>query len=220
LQISNLGRESRVGSKIGHQAGFDYNQFMKIYLCRHGQTTGDIEDRYGGDYDDHLTKLGRSEAAKLAKELVGKGIEKIYSSSKIRAVETSKILARVLSCKIEVVPDYRERNQNGILTGMVRSEAKLRYPEMAEELKDFKNTIEGAEDYESFSERVHKALFDITNQNHHIVAVVTHGGPIKAVLRKVKYSFDYNIEDCAYAELEVENNKIKVIGLVGIEPKN
>ena len=31
---------------------------MKIYLIRHGETTSDIEDRFGGDYDDHLTSHG------------------------------------------------------------------------------------------------------------------------------------------------------------------
>ena len=34
---------------------------MKIYLIRHGETTGDIEDRYGGDYDDHLSKNGKQQ---------------------------------------------------------------------------------------------------------------------------------------------------------------
>lgn len=29
---------------------------MKIFLIRYGETTGDVEDRYGGWYDDHLTK--------------------------------------------------------------------------------------------------------------------------------------------------------------------
>lgn len=45
---------------------------MKIFLCRHGQTTGDIEDRYGGDYDDHLTDLGKTQAEELANKLQGK----------------------------------------------------------------------------------------------------------------------------------------------------
>lgn len=31
---------------------------MKIFLIRHGQTTGDIEGLYGGTYDDRLSKKG------------------------------------------------------------------------------------------------------------------------------------------------------------------
>lgn len=42
---------------------------MKIYFCRHGQTTGDVEDRYGGNYDDRLTELGLNQSKELAKKL-------------------------------------------------------------------------------------------------------------------------------------------------------
>jgi broad specificity phosphatase PhoE len=42
---------------------------MKIFLIRHGETTGDIEDRFGGDYDDHLTEKGRAQSQELAKGL-------------------------------------------------------------------------------------------------------------------------------------------------------
>ena len=48
---------------------------MRIYLIRHGQTTGDVEDRYGGDYDDHLTELGRNQSNDLGVKLQNLGIE-------------------------------------------------------------------------------------------------------------------------------------------------
>ena len=38
-------------------------------MCRHGQTTGDIEDRYGGDYDDHLTEVGKQQSMILTENL-------------------------------------------------------------------------------------------------------------------------------------------------------
>ena len=55
---------------------------MKIYLIRHGQTTGDLEDRYGGDYDDHLTEAGRKQSQRLAGKLASSGIEIIFCSPK------------------------------------------------------------------------------------------------------------------------------------------
>ena len=42
---------------------------MNIYLVRHGQTTGDLENRYGGDYDDHLTELGKQQSAEVPGKL-------------------------------------------------------------------------------------------------------------------------------------------------------
>jgi len=192
---------------------------MKIYLIRHGETTGDIEDRYGGDYDDHLTELGRKEAEDLTQKVKDFGIEKIFCSPRIRAKETAEILRKGLGCDIEIVNDMRERNQYGIMTGMVKSEAKEKYPGLPELLKDYRNTIEGAESDDDFSNRVHDALAKIAAMNHKIVAVVTHGGPIKAVLRKIKYEFDYKIKDCAFAEMEAEGTKLIPIRLEGIEPK-
>ena len=42
---------------------------MKIYLIRHGETTGDIENRYGGDFEDHLSEKGTKQSHELAKKL-------------------------------------------------------------------------------------------------------------------------------------------------------
>ena len=33
---------------------------MRICIMRHGETTSDVENRYGGDLDDHLTAKGIS----------------------------------------------------------------------------------------------------------------------------------------------------------------
>jgi broad specificity phosphatase PhoE len=35
---------------------------MIIYLIRHGESTSDIDNLYGGDYDDHLTENGKAQA--------------------------------------------------------------------------------------------------------------------------------------------------------------
>lgn len=48
---------------------------MKIYLIRHGETTGDIEGRFGGDYDDHLTEQGKQQATTLGEQLKAAEIE-------------------------------------------------------------------------------------------------------------------------------------------------
>ncbi|MDD4990067.1 MAG: histidine phosphatase family protein [Candidatus Pacebacteria bacterium] len=181
---------------------------MKIFLIRHGQTTGDIEDRYGGDYDDHLTEEGKRQIAVLAKNLSNRGIEIIFSSPKIRAKETSEILKNTLSCDIEVFNNFRERSAYGALTGMIKREAREKYPEQAELLKDYKNTIEGAESYENFKERIKKAFLEITNQNYNTIAIITHGGPIKCLFREFfKWGELKELGDCAFFEIEKAGDK-------------
>ena len=41
---------------------------MKIYLIRHGESVSDIENLYGGTFDDELTERGQEQAQELAKE--------------------------------------------------------------------------------------------------------------------------------------------------------
>lgn len=65
---------------------------MKIYLIRHGESTGDIEKRYGGSYDDHLTEKGRQQIQETTEKLLGKNIEFIFSSTLVRAKEAAKII--------------------------------------------------------------------------------------------------------------------------------
>ncbi|MCX6795484.1 MAG: histidine phosphatase family protein [Candidatus Falkowbacteria bacterium] len=104
---------------------------MKIFFIRHGQTTGDLEDRYGGDYDDQLSEDGRKQAEILFSELKNKGIKAIISSPLIRALETAKIISN-LGCPIVIEPGFKERNQYGILTGKIKSEAKNQFPDLVE----------------------------------------------------------------------------------------
>lgn len=105
---------------------------MKIFLVRHGETTGDIEDRYGGDYDDPLTEKDKEQSKSLASKLKNKDIEIIYHSSRIRATETAKILSETLKIEIKSIRALRERNNYGVLTGLTRKEAKEKFPEEIE----------------------------------------------------------------------------------------
>ncbi len=187
---------------------------MKIFFIRHGETTGDVEDRYGGDYDDHLTEKGREQSRQLAKQLKDRGVQLVLSSPLIRAKETAGILKETLGdwCVHAVRPEFRERNQYGILTGMTKAEAKEQHSEAVEALKDYKNTIDGAESYDDFAARIQQGFVGLVSTMEHspakTIAVVWHGGPMRALFRSVlKYGELKEIGDCAFVELEQENDK-------------
>lgn len=178
---------------------------MKIYLIRHGQTTGDIEDRYGGDYDDHLSTTGRREARDLATEIKSKNIRIIYSSPRIRAVETAKIVNNLLNVEIKIIDGLRERNNYGVLTGMVKAEAKARYPFQVEQLETgIRHKVDNSENYDLFKKRVVQAFEQILdNRNHDSIAIITHGGPIKCIVREVLELGELSeLGDCAIITLE------------------
>jgi broad specificity phosphatase PhoE len=190
---------------------------MKIYLIRHGETTGDTEDRFGGDYDDHLTELGKTQAKKLASELIGLNIEKIYFSPRIRARETAEIINKVTNIPVELLDDLRERNAYGILTGQVKSEAEKKYPELVKILSDPKATISGAEDYQSFKNRVINVFDKLTKLPIDTLAIVTHGGVISCFLREIIGRERKKLNDCALIELECSEGKFTIVKTDGVE---
>jgi len=194
---------------------------MKIYLIRHGQTTGDIEDRYGGAYDDDLTEEGKKQSQNLANKLGDSGIQILFCSPLKRTQQTAKILQTKLGCEIKTVEDLRERNKNGILTGMTKDEATAKYPELVEKLKDYRNQIEGAESQDDFGERIKKAFMKIANLvNYSTIGVVTHGGPIWFILRDIlKNEGLVSIADCGYAILNTDGTNFTIEKLDGIETK-
>ncbi len=191
---------------------------MKIIFIRHGQTTGDVEDRYGGAYDDSLSDEGKGQAQALLAEFQDHEIEAVISSPLKRARETAGILAGDLDCPTIIENDFRERNQYGVLSGLIKSEVKKEFPDLVEKLKDRLNTIEGAESYEDFSQRIQDAFNDlVVNKKYSCLAVVWHGGPMRVLFREILKKGELKeINDCCWVELEIKDDEPIIINSQGI----
>lgn len=186
-------------------------KYMKLIFIRHGETTGDVEDRYGGDYDDHLTDKGREQAQEALEELKIKNIKLIISSPLIRARETAEILANG-RCPIIVEPNFKERNQYGIATGRIKEEVMAETPQLAEALKNYLNTVDGAESYQDFKNRIVAAVNSLgANEQDICRAIVWHGGPMRVLFREIlKLGEIGRIGDLAWVEIEGDNGNFKM----------
>jgi len=98
-----------------------------VILCRHGESEGNREARFGGHSSTPLTELGRSQARATARRLAHTGVDVLFSSDLSRAQETAQIIGEVLGLPLEVTPHLRERSV-GIFTGLSFDEARERYP--------------------------------------------------------------------------------------------
>lgn len=175
---------------------------MKLFFIRHGETTGDVEDRYGGAYDDVLSPEGERQVEQLVSELQDRGIQKIFSSPLKRARQTAEGLASAVGCEVIVIDDLRERSQYGPLTGMVKAEAKAKYPDLVEQVKDRLNTLPEAESYAEASERTTAAYHEVLDQAGLCAAVVWHGGGMRVLFRDILKMGELNkIGDCCWVEL-------------------
>ncbi len=192
---------------------------MKIYLVRHGETTGDVEDRYGGDYDDHLSKNGIEESEGLAKKLNGKGIQIFYCSPRTRAIETEAIVNRNLKVELKIVEDLRERNNYGVMTGLTKADGLREYPDEVMKLKkdSIRHHVKGSEDYDSFKKRVVDAFEKVTKEKKHsTIAIVTHGGPIRCILREVLRSGELEtLNNCSIFIIDKLNGRLSLVSMEG-----
>lgn len=175
---------------------------MKIFLIRHGETTGDLEDRYGGNYDDHLTTQGREQLQETALKLSGKDIQIIFTSSLIRARESAEIIQTQLSCNIEVVEGVQERSY-GVLAGLTKTEALERYPEVVEAHKNPENTDPEGESLIDFQTRTLEAFKNIFSKDYSTIVIVSHGGPIKQILKYLNMPIPPKIGDGEIIEVTI-----------------
>lgn len=191
---------------------------MKLFVVRHGETTGDVENRYGGTYDDHLSPRGLEQARALAAMLSEKGIQMMYVSPLLRAQETAAVLAHACGCAMETAADLRERNQYSFLSGMEKGEAAEKYPHEVELLKNRLSTIDGAEKYEDFSARISGVLASLAGDSRYeTITLVTHGGPLRVLFRDILRRGELSaVGDCAWAEVEAAHGAYTLTALEGI----
>ena len=132
---------------------------MKILFVRHGESVDDIEDRYGGSADFDLTEKGKKQISESAKKIatLDENFEIILTSPLKRAFQTAEIIANELHLEVEVFAYLKERNLNGVLTGLVRSEAQKKYPEVVETHNRWEY-VDGSERTEDFNTRVKMQL--------------------------------------------------------------
>jgi broad specificity phosphatase PhoE len=182
---------------------------MKIYLIRHGETTGDIEDRYGGEYNDHLTERGREQSEEAAKKMVNKGVKIIFASPYFRAQETAKIIQGHLNCPLETIDDLRERSY-GIISGLTKADAKDKYPDIVELQKNsYLNDLPGGETYDNFKVRIASAMKKLIGTPHSTIIIITHGGPIRCIFREILKKGELeNLGDCEVFEIDTKKEGV------------
>jgi len=185
---------------------------MKIYLIRHGETTGDIEGRFGGYYDDHLTEKGKEQARELGTVLQSLELQVLFYSPRIRTKETVEIILETLPIPTEKINDLRERNMYGVITGLTEFEAQEKFPQEFLKIKNMgmHHDILDSESYESFSKRVFGAFEEIRQQSGGCLGIIAHGGVIGVIMRDVFKYEKVSIGDCGIIEIEYTNNKINI----------
>lgn len=160
---------------------------MICCLVRHGKDDDTVR---GGWSQQPLTDEGEVQAAELAVfvQKSGLGIQQVYSSDLLRAMQTAQIVADSLHLPIVPKPEFREVN-NGNLAGIKNELAAEQYPGLYWNTLAWEQQYPGGESPKEFYERIRCAWDvlqkDILERNENVM-LVTHGGVMHVILSIVK----------------------------------
>lgn len=159
---------------------------MTCYLVRHGKDDDTVR---GGWSEQPLSDEGKAQAEALACLVQNRdlGIQCIYSSDLVRAMQTAQIVADKLQVPIMPIPEFREVN-NGDLAGMKNDLADKMYPGLYWNTLDWEQKYPGGESPKEFYERVStawNAFQKMVLEQNETVMLVTHGGVINVILSVV-----------------------------------
>jgi len=152
----------------------------RLYLIRHGQSAGNAEGRFGGHSATPLSELGFEQARITAEALAKEGINAVYSSDLLRAVQTAEPLAELQKLEIITNRAFRERNV-GVLEGLTFDESKQAHPKDYYALvnRNIHHVITDGESYTNLLDRITVELRNIIRKHRgERVAIFTHTGAL------------------------------------------
>jgi broad specificity phosphatase PhoE len=178
----------------------------KILFARHGETDWNRERRVQGHTDRPLNETGREQAAALADELESVRVDAVYASDLARAQETAQIVAERLGLPITTLSELREKHF-GTWEGLTDEEVLVRFPHARE-----RGPWGDGETSEAMSERVVTAVRRIAREHPDgQVLVVSHGGPLRALLRHCAVEANGHVPNCHVLRLEVEDGVFRPV---------
>lgn len=91
----------------------------------------------------------------------------------------------------------------GVLTGLTKTEATERYPEVMEAHKDPMNTDPEGESFTDFNDRVVAAFEEVKRKPNKTIAILAHGGSLKRILNYMHHPIPDSIGDGGIIEMDL-----------------
>lgn len=185
---------------------------MKLFLVRHGQTTGNVAGLIYGQVDYPLTEQGRQQAMAIRPVLEKIKFDRVYSSDLSRAIETQQLA--IPDAEGIRTPLLREFDV-GRLTNLSYAEAeRLHAPEL-EIARENGYDWFGGESYEQILSRIRKFLDMLEADPCENVAAFTHNGMLGFMLQIVlgaKFSRTaIKSKNCAIQVFEYDGKQWKLL---------
>lgn len=163
---------------------------MKLYLARHGETTGNV-GKFFQSSSTPLTKLGIMQAKLLAKRLRSFNIDLIYSSPLDRAKKTSEIISKKIHAPIEYWKELEEFKRPSELSGVLHNDPKAQkiIKIVTKNYSQKKGKFSDEENFYDLEKRSVQIIKHLTkNHSTQNVLCVSHAGFIKFLVCKTIFA--------------------------------
>ncbi|BCV23980.1 MAG TPA: histidine phosphatase family protein [Firmicutes bacterium] len=183
----------------------------RVFLIRHGETEYNRSARIQGQLDVELSGKGRRQAQLLGRRLAHEEIAALYASDLKRARETAEMICREAGLSITGFREDLREIKFGRWQGHTMAEVEELYPaDVAFWRADIsRHAPPGGESYAAMRERGWRAVTELAAAHPGAtVAVVSHGGIVKAVLCTV-----LGIDLAERRRVVVDNASLSIIEL-------
>lgn len=160
-----------------------------VCVARHGETDWNIAGILQGWSDVTLNDEGRRQARQLATVVADFGIERIYSSPLVRALETAEIISEVLGLAPPVCHEGVKERNFGAIQGIPKAELADLNPALLQQIlrRNPACSFEQGESMDEFADRVLDAIIDIGRRNAgRRTLLITHGWTMDVITRHIR----------------------------------
>ena len=205
VQIESFNQTQHMGVKLASLR--PNHQGIRLLLVRHGETEWNQQSKYQGQVDISLNENGKSQSQKVAEFLKDISIDKVHSSSMLRAKETAEIiLQQHQNTNLELNDGFKEII-HGVWEGKSKTEIEQEFPE---ELQRWYETPEkfqmpSGESLQQVWQRtveVYESIIKSALDNQlKTVLIVAHGGTNQILLCHIlglsaKYFWNFRQSNC------------------------
>lgn len=164
-----------------------FKRKCKITFIKHGATINTEENRF---FDDEsfpaINETGKHEIENISEWIGNKGlkVDKIYTSSALRCIQSSRILSEKFNQDFEIIDNLTSR-KSGVWSGLSIEDIEKKYPLKLSQYytnpQDY--TPDGGETLLDFNTRVNNTINEIIKNNlHKRLIIVTHGEVIQSAI--------------------------------------
>jgi alpha-ribazole phosphatase len=152
------------------------------FFIRHAET--ELAGRFCGHSDPELSARGRDQLSPLAQSLSAETIDSVYSSDLRRSISTAEAIVACRALPLALRPALREIDF-GQWEGLSWNEIELLDPEYARKwMAEYPQLPAPAgETFQAFETRVLEEVNLLLARHTGSIAVVTHAGVLRVVLR-------------------------------------